>query len=74
MGIRAVGPGAAGFSEPLAEERETALGWDLDHAASRGGMGQSPYPGPRGLNPLPVHLPEMGSCGLELIPVHATPR
>jgi len=38
-------------TEPRALERETTPGWNLEHVASRSRMGQSPYPGSRGLNP-----------------------
>jgi hypothetical protein len=53
MGIR------AGWQiEPYALVRETVPGLvHLDHTAGRSRMGQSPYPGSRGLNPLSIGPP-----------------
>jgi hypothetical protein len=60
-----------GVNEPFAQEQETVpVGGSLpDHTVGRSRKGQSPSPGSRGLNPLLVHLPEKGTCGLMLIPV-----
>ncbi|RPD54226.1 hypothetical protein L226DRAFT_305280 [Lentinus tigrinus ALCF2SS1-7] len=42
--------------------------------AGRGGAGELPATGRRGLNPLSVHLAVNATCGLELIPGHVRCR